>query len=194
MSEFYRKVEIGSLTKTEYDKYGVLRVPVTFKVLTPWYKPAPMDVEYTEESENAFIYDQSIYDENLIYGIGATDYSVEINPVGHVPAAVKLTFAGSVVNPKILLVGVSTGKLLGECDITGVFSVTDKLEFSSMYQNCYVKKIRKDNSELDLIDSIDITKECFFRVPLTEPCRLIMQGRGISGKIRVEIYSYYRAV
>lgn len=205
MSEFYRKVEIGSLTKTEYDKYGVLRVPVTFKVLTPWYKPEPIEVGFSTEEENAFLYDVSSYpaypdqdtefrDGDLIYAMGSSDFTAKVEANGHIPAAMKLTFKGTVVTPKIRLIGKLTRKTYGECDINVNFSSSETLVFSTEYQNSYVKKIDYRGNEINLINDIDITKDPFFHIPIEEACELIISGRTLEGTASLEVYDYYRAV
>lgn len=192
-NEYYKHIEIRSIEKTEYDKYGSLQPRVTIVPLTPWYLPAPIHISFGEEQENVMRHDFT-YTSDLIYGVGTHDYSAEVSARGHLPSAIKLTFKGLATNPVFTLRGSSTRKIYGECRITGEFESDDTIEFSTAEQDSYVKKIDKDGNETDLIDSIDITVNPFFRIPLSEPCEVIISGESILGQASMLQYVYYRGV
>lgn len=192
-NEYYRRIEFQSISKNELDVYGSLQTDVSILPLTPWYLPSPIHINFGEEQDNAMRYDFR-YTEDLIYGVGSKDYTAEISAQGHIPSAMKVTFKGQVINPKFTLRGFATRAIYGECPITETFNSSDTLEFSTAEQNSYVKKIDANGNETDLLDKIDITKNPFFRVPLTEPCELTLSGDSILGKATMLLYVYYRGV
>lgn len=192
-NEYYKRVEIQTVEKTELDRYGALQCNISILPLTPWYLPAPIHVNFGEEQDNAMRYTFT-YTDDLIYGVGSKDYTAEITAQGHIPSAVKVTFKGQVINPVFELRGSVTRKIHGRCAITATFSSDETLEFSTEEQNSYVKKIKASGEEIDLLDQIDITQNPFFRVPLTEPCELTLSGDSILGKATMLLYVYYRGV
>lgn len=192
-NEYYKHIEFRSIEKTEYDKYGSLQPKVAIVPLTPWYLPNPIHINFGEESEYALRFDYEYTDE-LVYGVGSQDYTAEVESVGHIPSAIKLTYKGQVINPIFTLRGAATRKVYGECKVDGNFVSTDTIEFSTAEQDSYIKKIDKNGVETDLLDSIDITTNPFFRIPLSEPCEVTLSGEGILGKITMLQYVYYRGV
>lgn len=192
-TEYYKHIELRTIEKTEYDKYGSLQPRVTIVPLTPWYLPNPIDISFGVDSDKAmrFTYE---YNEDLIYAIDSHDYTAEITAIGHIPSAVKITYKGQVINPTFTLRGVSTRKIYGVCSVDETLSNGETIELSTAEQNSYIKKIDKYGTEIDLLDSIDITTNPFFRVPLSEPCEVIFSGDGILGKISMLQYVYYRGV
>lgn len=192
-NEYYKRIELRTIEKTEYDKYGSLQPKVTIVPLTPWYLPSPIHINFSEDGDNPMRFDY-VYDDELRYGFGSQDYTAEITQIGHIPSAIKLIYKGEVHNPVFTLRGAATRKVYGQCKITGDFAPTDTIEFSTAEQDSYIKKIDRFNAETDLIDSIDITTNPFFRAPTSEPCEVTLTGEGILGKIEMLQYIYYRGV
>ena len=192
-NEYYRRIEIQTIEKTELDQYGSLQSTVSILPMTPWYLPAPIHVAFGEEQENAMRYD-FYYTDDLIYGVGSQNYTAEITARGHIPSAMRVTFQGQVINPVLTLRGMASHVDYGICSIDESFSTTDTLVFSSAEQDSYVQKITADGTVTDLLDKIDITTNPFFRVPLAEPCELIISGESILGKANMVLYVYYRGV
>lgn len=192
-NEYYRKVDIASISKEELDEYGSLRSSVSLKVLSPWYLPEPIHINFGDEDENAMRHDFD-YDDDLAYAVGGMDYRLEILDRGHIPSAIKLTFKGQATNPVIFLKGIYTGKIYGSCNIEGEFTPNDTLVFSTAEQDSYIKKIDAFGEETDLLDSIDITTNPFFRVPLNEPCEFRLSGDNVYGDTDVLLYIYYKGV
>lgn len=193
--EYWRRVELSYLTKTELSAGTWMQVPAEFTCLTPWYIPSPLNLAFETESENVMTYEFT-YDDALIYGSGsAGEYSTMISAKGHVPAALVMEYSGAAVNPVISLTGVVSGKVIGMCRIRGEFSTTDKIILSTQYGDSYVKKISADGTETDLIDAVDITTEPFFRVPLSEPCELNFSDDGaLNGTAAAQAFFYYGSV
>lgn len=191
--EFYRKVTIQSLAKGELDTHAVLWCEVIFSVLTPWYLPIPLHVSFGEEGDDAMSY-PFYYTDDLVYAVGSKDYSAEVSPSGHMPAAVKITFKGLIINPVFSVMGLASRKVLGECAIEGEFGANDTLILSTAEQDSYIICKDSEGNETDLLDSIDITKNPFFRLPLNEPCEVSISGDSILGTAEMQVYAYYRGV
>lgn len=191
--EYYRHIEFRTIEKTEIQQDGSLQSAASVLPLTPWYLPSPINIDFSGDQENIMRY-AYYYTDDLIYGVSSTDYTAGIESRGHMPSAVKVTFKGEVINPKLTLRGVVTRNEIGVCDITETFSQGDTLVFCSAEQDSYVKKIDSEGHETDLLDKIDITSNPFFRVPLSEPCELSITGTGIYGQASMVQYVYYRGV
>lgn len=191
--EYYRHIEFRTIEKTEIQQDGSLQSAASVLPLTPWYLPSPINIDFSGDQENIMRY-AYYYTDDLIYGVSSTDYTAGIESRGHMPSAVKVTFKGEVINPKLTLRGVVTRNEIGVCDITETFSQGDTLVFCSAEQDSYVKKIDSEGHETDLLDKIDITLNPFFRVPLSEPCELSITGTGIYGQASMVQYVYYRGV
>lgn len=190
---YYRKVNIQRIDKGELDHYGALTVTVYLYPVTPWYLPTPTALSVWVDPDTVMAYN-FVYDSDLIYGRGGTARYSMVEAVGHIPAAVKITFKGQITNPNIRIHGIRTGTIYGECAVTETFRETDTFILSTVEQDSYVKKIDGNGDEKDLIDSLDITKNAFFRVPITEPCEIQLYGENINGTSECLVYQYYRGV
>lgn len=192
--EYYKKVDIETIEKSELDKYGSLRPKVSILPLTPWYLPAPININFGGDDDEHVMRHTFTYDEYLHYGVGTSAYAADITMKGHIPSAVKITFQGQVINPSVTLRGSVSRTVYGKCSITGEFHQDDTFILSTAEQNSYVKKIDSQGVETDLLDSIDITTNPFFRVPTSEPCEISIAGDSIYGKASMLLYVYYRGV
>lgn len=192
-NEYYRRVDVQTIEKSELNQYGMLECGISLLPMTPWYLPSPIYINFGDDQEDAMRY-SFWYTDDLIYGIGSNDYTAEITARGHIPSAVKVTFKGEAINPVLTLRGSATRKVYGVCSISESFQESDTLVFSSAEQDSYVKKIDASGNETDLLDKIDITTNPFFRVPLSEPCELTISGDTIYGDASMMLYVYYRGV
>lgn len=194
VDKYYKKIEVSTIKKGEIDKEGVLICDVSLLPLTPWFLKLAPSFGVTRESEDAMCYDFD-YTDDLIYAVGSTNYSTEaISANGHMPAAIKLEWHGLVTNPTITLRGYNTRTIYGVCSILGTFLSSDRIVLSTTEQNSYVKKIDSSGNETDLLDSVDITLNPFFKIPLEEPCEIIVDGENILGEGILLLYDYYRGV
>ena len=192
-NEYYRRVEIQTIEKSELNEYGMLECAISILPMTPWYLPSPVHIDFGDDQEDAMRYD-FYYTDDLIYGVSSNDYTAQITASGHIPSAVKVTFKGEAINPVLTLRGAISRKAYGICSIYENFEETDTLVFSTAEQDSYVRKIDSLGEETDLLDKIDITTNPFFRVPLTEPCELTISGESIYGEASMLLYIYYRGV
>lgn len=195
-AEYCRDVSINFLQKGELNAVGWLEVPCSFFCKTPWYLPAPaeIDAEATGADESKR-YDY-FYTDEFCYGEDSTSsMSVVIAGSGHIPGALELSFVGAVTNPRIRLRGNISGKTYGVCAVEAILENSDTLKYSSRYENSFVKKVSAAGEETDLLDVLDLSKNPFFHVPVNEPCTVLLEAdSSFAGRAELLIYYYYRSV
>lgn len=194
-AEYYREVFVNYLQKGELTRTRWLNSPLALFGLSPWYRPEPTALDMSAGVGGSFKRYTYRYTANLRYGFdAASQLRGTVNPAGHVPAALQFAFYGSVVDPVLSLIGDNTGTLYGRAAISATLGATDTLEYSSMYRNSYVRARHADGSVTDLLDSVDLGAEPFFRSPVTEPATFSMSSAaGFTGEGSLEIYYYYRS-
>lgn len=196
-AEYFRRVELSYLTKTEITSGTWMEVPTAFVCLTPWYLPSPLTLNFEDEGGGTVMQYEYTYDDDLVYGAtGAGAYAVQITAQGHDPAALIIRYDGLIVNPVLTLTGVASGTLYGKCTISAEFAAGDALILCTGREDAYARKIAADGTVTDLLDKVDIGSEAepFFTVPLTEPCILQLNSSAMSGKISAKAFFYYRTV
>lgn len=195
VQEYLRDVSISSLQKGELNQVGWLEVPISVSSLSPWYRPAPARLVLDPGGENIKRYSYT-YTEDLRYGDdNLSSLSGTISVAGHIPGAVELTYAGAMVNPRITLTGMISGKEYGSCHVAVTLLSSDTLRFSTRYEDAFVKSVAADGTETDLLDVLDLTLTPFFRIPTSEPCLISLSADSdLSGICQVLTYSYFRSV
>lgn len=190
--EYIRRVTVRSIAKTELTMTRWLEVPITLSCLTPWAHPAALAISMTGLSPYAKRFPHRY---PYRYGSSAAGaYAADINPDGHLPAAIRFVYRGAVVNPVLTLSGAS-GTIYGRCAITTSLEATDTLEISSLAQDSYVRKISGDGIVTDLIDVVARVPEVYPRAPVNEACTLRFAAADTpTGKATAYVYYYRRTV
>lgn len=194
--EYLRIVDVNFLQKGELNEVGWLEVPCSFYCLTPWYKPYSTSLILDEagaDTEKRYDY---YYDADLYYGVGSSGLlSGVFRGSGHVPGALELTYYGAISNPKIRLVGNVSGKTFGVCSVSTVLGSSDRLKYSSRYEDSYVKKVSADGTETDLLDALDLRSSPFLHIPVDEPVTLSIEADAVfTGSADLTLFYYYRSV
>lgn len=192
--EFYRGIEIEFIQKGELGRGKFLTAPCAFRPTTPWFRriPSRAQIEFAEETTNSKRYDYR-YGYSYVRNLAAA--TAELRTGGHIPAAVSLSYTGALGNPTLRLIGKTSGTIYGEADMEMDTGYTDTLEFSTRYDDSYVRVRAEDGTVINRIDSVDVTKNVFFRVPREETCYLTMASETLlAGSITVSLYDYYRSV
>ena len=191
--EFYRRVMLSSLTKSEIEAPGWLRCEATFQALTPWYSLSQLRFDLTPggEDEGAMIYPW-IYSEQLYYPVDASGaMRAELRAGGHIPSALTLEYKGPAVDPTLRLTGVRTGMSYGRLALAATLEDGDRLEYSSRYLDSYVRRVASDGRVTDLMASVDLAFEPWLRVPLTEPVTFMLTASSsLPGEATVKVYDY----
>jgi hypothetical protein len=194
--EYCRDVSINFISKGELTAAGWLELPCSLFCLTPWYLPSPTSLSVVGTGQGESKRYSYRYDTSLRYGSDSVSaLRAAIAGTGHIPGAVELTFRGAVVNPQIRLTGNISGKTYGICKLDVSLEETDQLQYSTRYENSYVKKISAGSVETDLLDVLDLSVTPFFHIPVNEPCTLSVESDApIVGRVNLLIYYYYRSV
>lgn len=195
-TEYHIHVEISSIEKTELVKAGYLETRLRMKYLSPWYIPAPAAITTIGSDVTPFRWDTSYFGSgDVLIGSYAEAFSAEISAIGHLPAAILVTFTGTADHPVFILTGTKTGTIYGCCDIDKIFSVPTTIELSTMYEDSYIKSIDLLGQETDLLPYIDLTYDPFFKVPLDEVCILTLtDNEALDGELTGKTFFYYRSV
>ena len=192
--EYCRDVSVNYLQKGEKNQVGWLELPCSFFCHTPWYLPSPTSLSMTGAGQDKSKRYPFRYPYRYGYDSTAA-LTTSIAGAGHIPGAIRLIYRGAITNPQLRLVGRITGKTYGLCNLSVILDEGDALEYSSMYRNSYVKRIRADGQETDLLDALDLTLSPFFHVPVNEPCLLSIEADApFTGRAELWVYYYYRSV
>lgn len=194
--EFCRDVGVRLVQKGELNAVGWLECAFSLVCHTPCYLPTPTTVSLENSGmDESKRYDYS-YSETFRYGNDSSSFlSCSIAGAGHIPGALELTYSGAIVNPRFRLTGNTSGKTYGICSVEAVFTATDRLKLSTLYNNSFIKKTTADGEETDLLDVLDISTNPFFKIPVDEPCTIYIEADSpFSGVAELLIYYYYRSV
>lgn len=194
--EYSRDVIVNYIQKGELNAVGWLELLCSFVCITPWYKPTPASLNVVGSGRDERIRYPYRYTADLRYGSDSTaSVSAFIAGSGHIPGALRMSFRGAVTSPRIRLYSNSTGKTYGTCKIDTVLTELDTLEFSTVYEDSYIRKVSQDGSVIDLLDCVDLNSEPFFHIPVDDRCTLVVESDApFSGRANLLIYSYYRSV
>ena len=194
--EYFRRVEVNSLAKTELSACGWLEIPASFWTLTPWFLPQPASMQISgSESGSILRYDYS-YTEDLAYGDDSPGLiSATVQPSGDVPGGMRIDYTGAVDNPEIRLVGDLTGRVYGSCRAETSLLDSDRLEYRSAPDSSYLHKVSASGDVTDLLPRITDLLSCWLRVPTGEPCSLTLGGSSaVTGTAQLTVYYYHRSV
>lgn len=194
-TEYYRRVDVNVLSKTEMGEGTWMEVPITFACKTPWYLPVPVNLIFNSSTENNIVYPFR-WTPQLKYtaGVGGA-FTATITPRGQIEGSIKLMFTGSIINPSITLTGLQTGTVYGQANITASFNIGDTLELMTSKSGSYIQKVAADGTITDLINFINVSTEPFFKIPLSEQTIIEIESNNeIVGEATAELYFYYRTV
>lgn len=194
--EYLRIVDVNFLQKSELNEVGWLEVPCSFFCKTPWYKPYATVLALEGAGVDTGKRYDYYYDEDLFYGVGSSgSLSGVFRGGGHVPGALEMTYYGAISNPKIRLVGNVSGKTFGLCSIETVLGASDRLKYSSRYEESYVRKVAADGTVTDLLDALDLSSTPFLHIPVDEPVTLSIEADAtFIGSAELTLFYYYRSV
>lgn len=189
---YYTEVRIKSLTKTELEAGKWLRVPTSLMCLTPWYKPTPLSLTLEKQTSDAWRYPFT-YNTELHYGLSDLgDFSAPLPSGGHIAAGLNITYTGTAKDLNISLWKGS--ELIGRCALEGLYDGT--IELQTGYNDSHIYYTDRGGNKMDLLDSLDITQNPFFKLPAeTATYTLKLTGDGdLTGKATATINYYYRSV
>lgn len=186
-TDYYAEIDVDYVQKGEYNNIGILEVPVSFVMKTPWYRVSPQTVNIEPGSGgNLSIFDLKFDFEFISEN---TDGSSQVSVQGHLPASIEVIVPGPLTNPTISLYSES-GDVLGNMVLTATVPSGSTLRYSSKYLDPGVWI-----DDVEQIEQLNINNENFFRVPVDENCELRITSEGVASiNATVNIYNYYRSV
>lgn len=189
VKEYFKDIEIQSLSKSEIQTNGLISESIVFDCLSLWYEENI--VIYTIQPETGEIRWDFRWDSRFIdYDTRSLSY---INK-GHVEAPVLIEMLGHLVNPKIELY------IEGELYQTVAFNVEiaeyEKLLYGTKENEFYIRKQNTDGTIEDLydLDFIDFYNDNVIRLPLNKSCEIRLKADNEVLNAQVTILAYYKAV
>nr|DAT23147.1 MAG TPA: Baseplate protein [Caudoviricetes sp.] len=194
-TEFYRGIQINYLTKTELTDTRWLVVPTSLACTTPWYRAAPSRMSMSSEQGNVMQYPFRFSSDLSYSSSNAGSMAADLSAAGHIPASFVFTYTGAIINPKLTLQGVTSGKVYGICSLNATLNQGETLEVSTRYGESYVTITDSRGVPRDALESLNLAYEPFPRIPIDEDCTLYLAADGdIRGSATVRVFYYYRSV
>ena len=187
--EYFKDVQIQSLSKTQIQTNGILSEAVVFDCLSLWYEENT--VIYTIEPQTNEIRWDFKWDSRF------TDYDTRnlqyINQ-GHVEAPIYVEIDGQVVNPKIELY--VEGELYQTVTINTTIAQYEKLLYDTRENQFFIGKQNTDGTVVSLfsLDYIDFYNDNVIRLPKNKSCEIKLTADNEVLNAKITIYPRYRAV
>ena len=189
VKEYFKDIEIQSLSKSEIQTNGLISESIVFDCLSLWYEENI--VIYTIQPETGEIRWDFRWDSRFIdYDTRSLSY---INK-GHVEAPILIEMLGHLVNPKIELY--IEGELYQTVSINIDIAEYEKLLYSTKENEFYIRKQNTDGTIEDLydLDFIDFYNDNVIRLPLNKSCEIRLKADNEVLNAQVTILAYYKAV
>lgn len=186
---YYRNVEISLLSKTEKGKDGILSETIEIDFTSLWYITESTEYEISKEDDEIrwdFRWDSRFLSNN--------SNAIEFDNNGHIPSRVLIEIEGYILNPIFKVE--QDGKVLFELPINVTIEIGEKLIFSTIENNFFIKKVNmitNEETELYTLDNIDFDKDYILTLPKGKSILTILTD-DILNQATVNIYTYYKAV
>ena len=187
--EYFKDIQIQSLSKTQLQTNGILSEAVTFDCLSLWYEENTVIYKIepqTNEIRWDFRWDSKFTD----YDTRKLQY---INQ-GHVEAPVIIEIDGHVVNPQIELY--VEGELYQTVKITVDIAEYEKFLYDTRENKFYIGKQNTDGSKTSLfsLDHIDFANDNVIRLPKGKSCEIKLTANNEVLNAQITILPQYKAV
>lgn len=187
--EYFKDLNIQSITKTEKQINGILSETIIFDCLSLWYEENKVIYEI-KPAENElrwdFRWDSKFEDYD-------TRYLKYIND-GHVEAPIELVIYGIVSNPTIELY--IDGELYQTVEINVNILEFEKLTYGTKENEFYINKVNTDGTieNLFTLDNIDFENDNVVRIPKNKSCELKLKADNEISNAEIIIYPQYKAI
>ena len=187
--EYYKDIQIQSLTKTEMQVNKVISEQITFDCLSLWYEENTTIYTIVPEEDEIrwdFRWDSKFGDysaRNMVY----------INQ-GHIEAPIIVSMDGQLVNPVIQLY--IEGELAQEVTVTTTINEGEKLLYSSRENDFYIKRQNENGTYTDLfsLSTINFANDNVIRIPKNKSCQIRLTADNDVLNAQVTILAFYKAV
>lgn len=188
---FWAAAQIDAVAKAERTVgSGVLRVPVSVRLTGLWSRITPIVAEIAPTA-SPLTYPQTY---PRVYGTAiAGSYSFTAG--GHEPAAFGVVCEGALTNPVLSLVRDDTSTTIGVMALTATVASGATLVYSSVPLSDGVWVQSSAGTLTDMVSSLDLTKNNFFRAPVGIPCTITLTADDtISTTAMLSIYEFFVSV
>ena len=187
--EFFKDVQIQSLTKTQIQTDGIISETIIFDCLSLWYETNTVIysiVPQTNEIRWDFKWDSRFTDYN--------SRNLQYINQGHVEAPIYVEINGQVVNPQIELY--VEGELYQKVKISTTINSFEKLLYDTRENQFSINKQNTDGTITSLfsLDYIDFENDNVIRLPKNKSCELRLTADNEVLNAQVTIYPRYKAV
>lgn len=189
VKEYFKDVQIQSITKTEIQPNNVISETIVFDCLSLWYE------------ENRVIYTiEPISNEirwNFRWDSRFADYNARnltfINN-GHIEAPIFVEINGEVVNPKIELY--VEGELYQSVTFTTTIQLYEKFLYGTKENDFYVDRQNTDGTLTSLfsLDVLNINNDNVIRLPKNKNCAIVLTADNEILNAQITILVYYKAI
>lgn len=189
VKEYFKDVQINSLSKTEIQENAVMSEAISFDCLSLWYEENIV-IYNIEPQENEIRWDFS-------WDAYFEDYSARnldfINK-GHVDAPIELEIDGQLINPKVDLY--IEGQLYQSVQFTTTIEEYEKLLYGTKENEFYICKQNTDGTLTSLfnLDIIDFENDNVIRIPRNKNCKIILTADNEVLNAKLTIFVYYKAI
>lgn len=186
--EFFKDIQIQSMSKTEKNPNGIISETIVFDCLSLWY------------AEDQTVYDVTSGGDEMrwdyTWDARYTNYDIRslvYNNQGDVPAPIFIEIDGEVENPKIEIL--VDGETVESLEIPITIQEYEKLLYSSRNKQLFIKKQLADGTTESLFTKqyIDITNNNIFELPKGVSEIKISADEEIQSA-KITVYSQYKAV
>lgn len=189
VKEYFRDIQIQTLSKTQLQTNGILSETVVFDCLSLWYEENT--VIYTIEKLTNEIRWDFRWDSRF------TDYdsrNLQYINQGHVEAPVYIEMSGHLVNPKIELY--VEGELYQTVEVTTEIAKYEKFLYDTRENQFFIGKQNADGTKTNLfsLDYIDFYNDNVIRLPKNKSCEIKLTSKNDVLNAKLTIYPRYRAV
>ena len=187
--EYFKDVQIQSITKTQKQTNGIISETVTFDCLSLWYEENT--TTYTvEQLENEIRWDFEWDSRFSDY----TSRSLQYINQGHIEAPVYIEIDGNVVNPVIELY--VDGELYQTVAVTTTIAQYEKLIYDTRENQFTIAKQNTDGTLQSLfsLDYINFENDNVIRIPKNKSCEIRLTADNEVLNAQLTIYPRYKAV
>ena len=187
--EYFKDIQIQSITKTQKQTNGIISETITFDCLSLWYE------------ENTFIHDMKQQEGTIAWDFKwdskFTDFttrSLQYINNGHVESPILIEIDGPVTNPKIELY--VEGKPYQELPFIVEIEEYEKLLYGTQEGKFYLNRQKTDGTLESLfnLDVLNPENNEIVRLPKNKSCELKLVADDDILNAKVTIFAYYKAI
>ena len=195
-TEYWRRVDLLSVEKTERERNGWLRCPVKLAAMTPWYNDEDVPMTVAQNKTKPFVVGVSLIGSTTdLLSVGnVTGMTGTIAPAGDLPASlwVRVYEAEQIANPRITVTG-EDGTEYGQCALKRyTLPAGAELFMSTAPFDAYIRA-----GDTDLMSYADLNHDPFPRLPTGQTSTITLSADGEKieqAEMDVLVRQYYRTV